>query len=169
MTVRNEYANALTEAGDLDIGALVDGQGPVKGGVATFEIAVADDDNSVIRIFKNVPSEVIILSLRLSCDAITGCTDVDCGLYNPTVGGVAGAVIDKHLLADGVDIAAGFSRILGKDLLVTVGLENAQKRLYQLAGHTFTTKKAGYDIALTFNTIGSGAGTVTVVGLFLQG
>lgn len=165
MAVRDEYANALTEAGSLDIGALVDGQGPVKGGVATFEIAAGDDDTSVIRIFKNVPSEVIPLSLRISCDAITGCTDVDCGLYETN----GGAVIDADLLADGVDIAAGFSRILGKDLLVSVDLANAQKRLYQLAGHTFLTKKPGYDIALTFNTIGSGAGTVTVVGLFLQG
>lgn len=167
MAVRDEYANANTEAGKLDIGALVNGQGQVFGGVATFEIAAGDDDASVIRIFKNVPAEVIPLSLRLSCDAITGCSDVDCGLYDPDERG--GAVIDKDILADGLNPAAGYSRILGLDCLKDVDLANAQKRLYQLAGHTFDTKKAGYDIALTFNTIGSGAGTVTVVGLFIQG
>lgn len=165
MAVRDEYANALVEAGSLDIGALVDGQGKVFGGVSVFEIAAADDDASVIRIFKNVPAEVIPVSLRIACDALTGCTDVDCGLYETN----GGAVIDKDILADGVDIAAGFSRILAKDLLVTVDIADAKKRLYQLAGHTFSTKKPGYDIALTFNTIGSGAGTVMVVGLFIQG
>lgn len=167
MAVRNEYANANTEAGKLDISALVDGQGLIKGGIATFEIAAADDDASVIRIFKNVPAEVIPLSLRLSCDALTGCTDVDCGLYDPDERG--GAEIDKDILADGLNPSAGYSRILGLDCLKDVDIANAQKRLYQLAGHTFLTKKPGYDIALTFNTIGSGAGTITVVGLFLQG
>lgn len=169
MAVRDEYANANTEAGKLDIGGLVNATGHVYGGVATFEIAAGDDDASVIRIFKNVPADLIPVSLRISCDALTGCTDVDCGLYEPDERG--GAVIDKDILADGVDIAAGFSRILGKDLLVSVDLADAQKRLYQLAGHTLAagTRKAGYDIALTFNTIGSGAGTVTVVGLFIQG
>jgi len=167
MAVRNEYANSNTESGKLDIAPFVSGQGQIFGGVATFELAAADSDASVIRLFKNVPAEVVPLSLRLSCDAITGCNDVDCGLYDPDERG--GAEIDKDILADGMDISAGYSRILGLDCLVSVDIANAQKRLYQLAGHTFLTKKAGYDIALTFNTIGSGAGTVTVVGLFLQG
>lgn len=167
MGVRNEYANAITEAGKLDCPAFVQGQGQIFGGVATFEIAAADDDASIIRIFKNVPAEVVILSLRLSCDALTGMTDVDCGLYDPDERG--GAVIDKDILADGLNPSAGYSRILGLDCLKDVDLANAQKRLYQIAGHTFDTKKPGYDIALTFNTIGSGAGTIMVVGLFLQG
>lgn len=169
MAVRDEYANSNTESGKLDIGALVNGQGQIFGGVATFEIAAADSDASIIRLFKNVPADVIPLSLRLSCDAITGCNDVDCGLYEPDERG--GAVIDKDILADGLDISAGYSRILGLDCLKDVDLANCQKRLYQLAHATptFDTRKPGYDIALTFNTIGSGAGTVMVVGLFVQG
>lgn len=169
MAVRNEYANANTEAGKLDIGGLVDATGKVFGGVATFEIAAADDDGSIIRLFKNVPADVIPLSMRLACDALTGCTDVDCGLYDPDERG--GAVIDKDILADGLNPSAGYSRILGLDCLKDVDLADAQKRLYQLAGHTLAagTRKPGYDIALTFNTIGSGAGTVTVFALFIQG
>lgn len=169
MAVRNEYANANTESGKLDIGGLVDATGKVFGGVATFEIAAGDDDASIIRLFKNVPADLIPVSLLIACDALTGCTDVDCGLYDPDERG--GAVIDKDILADGVDIAAGFTRLLAKDLLVSVDIADGQKRLYQLAGHTLAagTRKPGYDIALTFNTIGSGAGTVTVYALFIQG
>lgn len=167
MAVRNEYANANTAAGKLDIGVFVNATGQVVHGVSTFEIAAADDDGSIIRIFKNVGAELVPVSMRLSCDALTGCTSVDCGLYDPLERG--GTVISAALFASAVDISAGYSRILGKDMLVAVDIADAQKRIYQLAGHTFNTKKPGYDIALTFNTIGSGAGTVTVFATFFQG
>lgn len=167
MAVRDEYVNSNVASGKLDIDAFVSGQGILRGGVATFEIASADDDASIFRLFKNVGAEVVPLSLRVACDALTGATDFDMGLYDPLERG--GAVIDKDILADGINLSAGYSRILGLDGLVSVDLADAQKRLYQLAGHTFLTKKPGYDICLTANTIGSGAGTVTVFGLFIQG
>lgn len=136
--------------------------------VSTFEVAAADDDGSVFRLFR-VPSTCVPISLRVACDALTGSTDWDCGFYTP---GVGGAVIDKDILADGVDLAAGFSRILAKDLLVTVDLADAWKMLYELpvngTAYDVTTRPMEFDIALTANTIGSGAGTITVFGVFLN-
>lgn len=166
MAVRNEYVNADVEAGKKSHGALIDG-GKMISMVATFEVAAGDDDASVFRLFKNVDPNLIPINLRVACDALTGATDWDMGLYEPDEAG--GAVIDKDILADGMNLAAGFSRILALDGLVSVDLANAQKRIYELAGHTLATRKPGYDICLTANTIGSGAGTVTVFGTFLQG
>lgn len=167
MAVRNEYVNANTAAGKLDIGAAVNATGIIMAGVATFEVAAADDDASIFRLFKNVGAEMIPLSLRVACDALTGSTDWDMGLYDPLERG--GAVVDKDILADGLNLSAGYSRILALDGLKDVDIANCQKRLYELAGHTFLTKKPGYDVCLTANTIGSGAGTVMVSAIFIQG
>lgn len=130
--------------------------------VQTFEVAAADDDGSVYRIFPNIPCTAVIRSLRVACDALTGSTDWDVGLYLPNYG----AVVDKDILADGINLSAGYSRILALDGLVTVDLANANKMLYELpingAALTLKTRSQFYDICMTANTVGSGAGTVTV-------
>lgn len=166
MGVRNEYVDATIAAGSK--GNAIDMlAAQAYFGVATFEVAAADDDASIFRLFKNVDPHLIPLTLRVACDALTGSTDWDMGLYAPLEAG--GAEIDKDILADGINLSAGYSRILALDALVTVDLANARKRIFELAGHTLSTRKNAYDICLTANTIGSGAGTVTVFGTFIQG
>ena len=64
----------------------------------TFEVAAADDNASVYRLFPNIPSGAVMHSLRLACDAIANATDYDMGLYRPLSEG--GAVVDKDILAD---------------------------------------------------------------------
>jgi len=135
--------------------------------IATFEMAAADDDGSKYRIAKGIDPNLIPLSLRVACDAITGCNDVDFGFYDSLEEG--GLEIDKDCLADGIDISSGYSRILALDALVTVNLANAQKRIFELCGHTLSTRHVSYDLVMTANTAGSGAGTVTVYGFFVQG
>lgn len=166
MAVRDEYVDSTVEAGKkgnaIDLVAA-----DVFCGIATFEVAAADDNASVFRLFKSVDPNLIPISLRLACDALTGATDWDMGLYLPDEMG--GTVIDKDILADGMDISAGYSRILALDCLVSVDLANAKKRLWELAGETLNDHAPGYDICLTANTIGSGAGTVTVFAFFVQG
>lgn len=135
--------------------------------ICTFEVAAADDDASIYRLVKGIDPNLIPMSLRLACDAITGMTDVDLGFYDSKEEG--GLEIDKDILADGINPSSGYSRILALDALVTVDLANAQKRIYELCGHTLTTKRVSYDLCLTANTVGSGAGTITVFGHFVQG
>lgn len=163
MAVLDKYVHAGLVSGRTTVPGVAAQGWPTVSMVATFETAAADDDGSVFRIFPSVPSSFIPKSMRLCCDAITGSTDWDCGLYKP---GVGGAVVNKEILANGVNISAGYSRILGLDLLVTVDLANALKSLWELAGATIVTKPATYDICLTANTIGSGAATVTVYAEF---
>jgi len=162
--VENKYVDAAIVAGKLG-SSLTQAASGLYMGVATFEVAAADDNGSIYRIFKSVDPNLIPVSLRLSCDAIDSATDYDCGLYDTLENG--GAEVDKDIFADGINIAAGFSRILGLDLLVAVDLANAKKRMWELvSGLTLNNKKGGYDIALTANTVGTAAGTITVVGIF---
>ena len=53
--------------------------------------------------------------------------------------------------------------------LTALDIADLGKPLYEIAGHTISTRKDSYDIAATFNTPPSAEGTVTLVGTFLQG
>lgn len=131
---------------------------------AQVAVAAADDDGSVYRLFKALPAELCIHSIRIGCTAITDGTDYDLGFYLTDLG----AVIDKDNLMDGQTMASASNMALDGFSNVTVA--NKSKRLFELAGHTEATKrKEGYDIALTANTVGSVAGTICVKLLAYQG
>jgi hypothetical protein len=68
-------------------------------------------------------------------------------------------------LATAVDF--GFDTCI--DGMDAVAIENYGRKLYEHGGHTVTTKLESYDLALTANTIGSAAGTVSVLFIFAQG
>lgn len=166
MAVENKYVNSDVAAGKKVNSAFNDGQHPIKM-VCTFEVAAANDDGSIFRLFKNVNPDLIPVSIVLLNDAITGCTSVDLGLYEPLEAG--GAVIDKDVFLAAEDINGGNARSSPVDGLTAVAIENVQKKIFELAGHTLATRKKGYDIALTANTIGSAAGTISVIAEFIQG
>lgn len=162
MAVRNEWADASVEAGKLGNPAIVGGS-PVLSFVSTFELAAADSDASIIKIAK-LPANAILKKLEIYCDAITGCTSVDAGLYKEN-----GVVADKDIYAGAKDIAAGQAIGSAENMMADVPLESLHKKAYELLGLTAATAESAYNLALTFNTIGSGAGTVTVVGEYALG
>ena len=169
MAVENKYADANLEAEKLTTAAFAHGDKTVVI-VSTFEVAAADDNLSVYRIAKAIPSDLIPLKFELYNDAITGATDYDIGLYDTTTGGVAGAVINKDVFLDGEDIASGNARGAPVDGLTAVDIVDAQKRIYEHAGDTLDSIGGkDYDIAVTANVVGSTAGTVTVIMWFVQG
>lgn len=163
MAVENKYVDANIVAGKNTNPAFSQGA-QLMAAVSTFEVAAADSDGSVYRLFKGVPGDLILISAKLACDAITGSTDWDLGLYETNLG----AEVDKDCWADGVDISTGYAFGSEKDMMLTLGVEKIQKRIYEVGGHTIVTRKHSYDIALTANTVGSAAGTVSVRALFLQ-
>lgn len=126
----------------------------------TFEVAAADDDGSVYRIFPGLEDTLVPLQIDILHDAITAGTDYDLGLYETD----SGVVVDKDILADGLDLSSAGS----KDGLTTVDRANRAKALFELAGKTVANRKGSYDLALTANTVGSAAGTITVIGWFAQ-
>ncbi len=165
MAVQNKYIHADLVAATKQTTAAFRAQGTqIIKMIATFEVAAADDDGSIYRVFPNIPASYVPVSLRLACDALTGSTSWDVGLYKPNLGDV----VADNILGSAIDLAAGYSRILAKDGLVSVDLADCQKSLWELASQTITTKATVFDIALTADTVGSGAGTVTVTAEFFN-
>ena len=109
------------------------------------------------------------MKIEIACDAITAGTSWDLGFYKPTVDGVAGAVIDADKLANTLDLSSAIAFAAALDGLENLDLNEVQERIYTLAGDTLDTKELGYDIALTANTVGSAAGTISVKFWFVQG
>lgn len=133
---------------------------------ATFEVAALDDDGSIFRVFKNVSPNIIPTWIGISCDAITGGTDWVLGLYKPELGAVisANCLMTTQTLATAAPLGQGaLNGLKGLDVA------NVNQRIFEIAGHTISNKLDSYDIALTANTIGTVAGTVTVVMEFQQG
>jgi hypothetical protein len=169
MAVINDYVNsALVETSARKIVAPQNAQGGhVHKLVQTFEVAAGDDDGSVYRLFKEIPATAVLVSAQILNDAITGGTDYDLGLYKP---GAGGDVVDKDVLADGEDLSSANSRISPADGLGAVDLADVNKPLWQLSSapeggspYTVENKPQAFDIALTANTVGTGAGTITAI------
>lgn len=135
---------------------------------ATVEVAAADSDGSKYRFFKNLDPNLIPLGIFVANDAITAGTDYGVGLYRPDLG----AVIDKDAFAAGLDMSAAAASLnpkTAKDGMAAVAIENMGRRIFEHAGHTIQTKLEGYDLVLTADTVGSAAGTISVLMLVAQG
>lgn len=164
MAVEDKYVGALTAAGKLEKAALVSG-GKVVVMVATEELAADDDNGSVYRFFKSVPSNLIPVEITIVNDAITNGTDFDLGLYKV---GVGGAEVDKDVLMDGQTLANALTRATGHQLgLKDVDAANIGKTLAALSAQI--EPDPAYDICLTGNVVGTAAGTVSVIAKFIQG
>lgn len=165
MAVQNKYVNADLVAATQKTTAAGTAQGSETFALRqTFEVAAADDDGSIYRIFKGLPSTLIPKTMRISCDALTGSTAWDVGLYKTDLGDE----VDANVLGSALNLSAGYSRILGLDGLAAVDLADCNKMLWELAGRTILNRENSYDIALTATTVGSGAGTVTVIAEFFR-
>lgn len=160
----NKYVNSTREAG----GRTMPGQvfpGRVLRLQGTYEKTAADNDTSVLRL-GTVPSNAIPLyhASKLNNDALTGATDIDIGLYEVSDGTNDGAVVDKDLLSDGLNIAAGnalASPIAAFQTHPTI--EEFAKNLLTLTNDVNTTTRVdeAFDIAITGNTFGTATGTIT--------
>ncbi len=161
MPVENKYVDSDIAAGKK-ASAMETSGAPEITMVKTFEVAVADDDGSVYRVFPSVPSNYVPVDISIMCDAITSGTDWDLGLYKTNLG----AVVDKDVLMDGQTLASALTRATGHQLgLGAVNVADANRTLGVLSAQTDVD--SAYDIALTANTVGSAAGTVTVIARFV--
>lgn len=164
MAVEDKYVDADLAADKKARAALSMGAETITM-VATEEIAAGDDDGSVYRLFKSVPANLIPVEITITTDGITGGTDYDLGLYKV---GTGAAAVDADVLMDGQTMASALTRATGHQLgLQTVNIADATKSLGELSGQT--EKDLSYDVALTANTVGTAAGTITVIAVFAQG
>lgn len=176
MAVQDKYVDADLANGKLGNAALTNGS-RIVGMVATEELAAGDSAASVYRFFKGVSGNLIPYEIKIYADdAITDEVDADLGLYNQ---GVGGAVIDADLFKATIDFTTSGGWVPGGgadghdealDGLGSINAADRGKKLYELAGHTVNTQKAGYDICLTCNTgVTTTGGTVTIQALFIEG
>lgn len=126
--------------------------------VGSAAVAAADDDGSTYLLLKGVPSSFKPVRATILCDAITGGTDYDIGLYNSDTG----VVVDADILVDGQTLASA-SKVLDGLSAVDIADIAALKSLAELLGLTPSSAKAKYDIVLTGNTVGSAAGDVVFI------
>lgn len=168
MAVENKYTDAKFTGSVLNkLQSMFNAGSNLSAAYATFEVAAADSDGSVYRVFKGLDPNLVPIAILVACDAITDGTDWDLGLYATNLG----AVVDKDAFMDGQTLASavdfGFDTCL--DGMDAVAIENYGRKLYEHAGHDVTTKLESYDLAFTANTVGSAAGTVAVLLLYVQG
>lgn len=158
------YVNTNREAGSKDIaGAVFPGQ--ILALVGTYEKTAADNDTSVLRLGK-VPANAVPLYgiSTLNNDALTGATDVDLGIYKPNNGTTDGAVVDKDLLSDGLNIASGNALASPAQAFQThPAIDEFGDSIKTLAETALATTlyDEEYDIALTGNTFGTATGTIS--------
>lgn len=133
----------------------------------TFEVAAADDNASIYRLAR-LPANAVPVECKIVNDALTSGTDWDLGLYKQN----GGAVVDKDIFLDGGDLSSaraitapldGLTNLGGADPLAAIG-----KKLWELLGLTEPNQQ-GYDLALTANTVGSAAGTVSIIFSYILG
>lgn len=158
MAVINDYVthNASSVAVNADTAARFSG-GRVRAIPFSFEVAAADSDGSVYRIGQISPL-CIMKSIKLLSDAIAAANDYDIGVYKPLA--IGGAVIKKDCFLDGADINAGkatFTEMfvpaidaVGKSAFIVAGLSAADIGKYGV-----------FDLAITANTVGTAAGTIS--------
>lgn len=138
--------------------------GSLRAAAATVEVAAADDNASVFRMFR-VHSSWRVHGLFLWNDAITSGTQYDVGLYQTAANGAA--VVDADCWANNVTMVSARATSGPLDLTFqTLDIIRIEKTVWEVAALAVTTLLADpnryYDICLTADAAGSGAGTISM-------
>lgn len=170
MGVVNTKSTAITNADASPVtptpGYLAHGRN--REAVGTVEVAAADSDTSVYRMVR-VPSCARVSQIMVANDAITSGSSYDIGLYQIAANG--GAVADADCWASAVTMVT--ARALWTDFTFEAGAAggdqaNCEKRIWELLGLA-ADPKISYDICFTANTVGSGAGTLSLLVKYTDG
>lgn len=158
MAVVDKYVDTQLEAGKLGVAGFSTGVQPISF-IARIEVAADDDDGSVYRFLKGIPSTMMIRELSIHNEAVTGGTDYDLGIYKTS----KGAAVDADRLMDGQSMATARARTSGWNVgLVSINIEDSQMTIAEFGAET--DADSSYDLALTANTVGTAAGTIIVQG-----
>jgi len=162
MAVENKWVDANVAAGKKGQPSKIM-PGQIFGMACTFEVAAANDDGSIFKLAL-IGGNMVPLSLSMNSDAIAGATSYDLGFYTE-----AGVDAGKAVFMSAHDINGGFARGSELNLLHDLAIEKIGQNVYEILGKTLTTKENAYVLALTANTVGTAAGTISVYGTFIQG
>lgn len=170
MAVINGYVDANIALGKLANNAACMG-GTLKCAIQSFAVASTDAAGSIYRIFKGMSPDIIIKSVRLYNDALTGASSVNFGAYGVLDYDNVGAIVGSgNQIASAIDISAG-NAITSTPLVFdkSISIANREVPLYTLVGHTQLTKLPAYDLCLTMTAMTTGAnGNVCVLLEYVQ-
>jgi hypothetical protein len=155
----NKYTNTTQAAGSKTMaGAAFPGQVLVLQG--TYDKTALDNDTSILRLGQ-VPANAIPLPhlSKLNNAALAGATDIDVGVYRPLNDG--GAVVNKEILGNGLNISAGNALASPAAAFPAIAIGQFGTDIRTLVGGSVGDGKDFYDVALTGNTFGTAAGTIT--------
>lgn len=138
------------------------GKAQVQALALTFEVAAADDNNSIYRIAR-IPANWVPLTLELYHDSIAGMTDVNIGFHRTAENGGAAAETDANIFYDALDMSTAANKVNGMGEIDPV---NIGKTVGELAGKTVLTQDTEYDLTLLAIAAASAAGTVSVIATF---
>lgn len=158
------YVNTNQEAGRRDLpGQTFPGEMLILSG--TYEKTAADNDTSVLRLGTVPATAVPVYHLsKMNNDALTGATDIDIGLYKVN----GGAVVDKDILSDGLNIASGAALASPIAAFQTnPAIDAFGDNLRTIVGGSIGDGNDHYDIAITGNTFGTATGTISWTLVFL--
>ena len=125
--------------------------------MGTVEIAAADSDTSVYRMVR-LPSNAVIYRIEILNDVITGGTSYDLGFYQINDNG--GAVVDADIYATAIDMTVARSLPFDASFEV-LDIANIEKRVWEVLGLSADPQRL-YDLCFTANTVGTGAGTISM-------
>lgn len=115
--------------------------------IAEIDFTNGDSIGSIYRIAQ-IPANYAPIWGELNCEAITGATDNDLGIYETDAQG--GAVIDKDCFIDGANLSSALAIGSGIDALRDLTTLKLGDPLKDLAGDGISERQA-YTLALTLN------------------
>lgn len=159
-TKSTEMTNLLAAPPVLTNGYIA--QGNFKEHVATLEVAAADVDGSVYA-FCALPSNARVSSLEYANDAIAGGTSYDIGLYTVDRDGTITAVDVDNFASAVVMTSAATGWVDATFEQDITDIDKVEKRLFERDGIALAADpKVTYILAMTANTVGTAAGTISV-------
>lgn len=177
MAGNDVYVNEKIEAGKIAESAYVSGSRTITM-IETEEFIISDGSGTadIYRFFKGLNPNLIPIDIKIYADdAVVGATDINVGLYEQ---GISGVAIDYDVFADGVDLSQSGGHLRGGGIITTdeyldglksVDIADLTKKIYEHAGHDVTDYKQGYDLALTVDSNVTTGGTITVIATFIEG
>ena len=151
MAVEDKYIDADLIAGRLQ-DVTTSGGGDINYIAKSFAVASGDDNNSVYRVCR-IRSNDVLTSVVRTNDAITGGTNYDIGIYTK---GVGGAVVDRDLFADGLDLSSAGTNV---ESFSTKDAATVGQKVWELLGLS-SDPSLEYDLAVTGVTVGTGNGDI---------
>jgi len=115
--------------------------------IAEIDITNGDGAGSIYRIAQ-IPANYAPIWGELNCEAVTGATDNDLGIYETDAQG--GAVIDKDCFIDGADLSSALVIGSGVNAIKDLTTLKIGDTLKDLAGDGISERQA-YTLALTAN------------------